>query len=199
MALPSSTTSVQQLMDVSSSSDSSNDYTSTDFDSDDAELNKNQVTEKTRSSRNSSTSKEKLEKKSEEEEEDDDDDDDDDEDDDDDDELLNLEEDEVLEEGLLDRLVALKDMVPPETRYTLSQFFSKSFNMGQSVAQFIGKLGWVLSTTGLVMVVPLLFELDKETQILLCEKEQKLREQTAQQMLYPGPGSTSPSPLPISR
>jgi import receptor subunit TOM22 len=86
------------------------------------------------------------------------------------------------EETLLERLLALKDIIPPETRYAVTSKLSKCTKVGKTMASVLGKVAWVLSTSAILMVAPLVFELEKETQLILFENEQKLRDQSSQQV-----------------
>ncbi|CAG85226.1 DEHA2B06182p [Debaryomyces hansenii CBS767] len=88
-------------------------------------------------------------------------------------------------ETLLDRIVALKDVIPPQHRTqivsagetikdTLYSGFSKS-----------GNLLWTLTSSALLLGVPLSLAILAETQLQEMEKEMSLQ-QSAQDVLAPG-------------
>ncbi|KNE72282.1 hypothetical protein AMAG_16771 [Allomyces macrogynus ATCC 38327] len=98
----------------------------------------------------------------------------------------------VADEGLLDRIAALKDIVAPETRYAISSKVASAASFGKAAAKFLGNAAWVISTTALIMLAPLVMELEKETQMVMFEKEQQMRDQSAQQMLGTQGGAAVP-------
>ena len=49
---------------------------------------------------------------------------------------------------------------------------SKSFVWGKKLSFSVGKAAWIAATTALVLLVPLILELDREQQISDMEKEQ---------------------------
>ncbi|CAI5760275.1 unnamed protein product [Candida verbasci] len=88
-------------------------------------------------------------------------------------------------ETIYDRIVALKDIVPPEHREniykastTLQNSISSIFNQG-------GKLLWVLTSSSLLLGVPLAMAILSETQLQEMEKDMSLQK-SAQDVLAPG-------------
>lgn len=53
-------------------------------------------------------------------------------------------------------------MVDPLTRYHISRFTSKTVSKTSAIVTQIGRVMWVVATTGLVVGVPLVWSLNKE-------------------------------------
>ncbi|KAJ1791992.1 mitochondrial import receptor subunit Tom22 [Coemansia sp. RSA 2399] len=71
-------------------------------------------------------------------------------------------EDDSLDESLLERLAALKDIVPASQRNAMSSAVSAVTKWGGLGATLAGKLAWVFTTTALLVVFPLAYESDRE-------------------------------------
>ncbi|KAK0535331.1 mitochondrial import receptor subunit Tom22 [Tilletia horrida] len=97
------------------------------------------------------------ERDAEEEDEEDDDDDDDD--------------DDLSKETFLDRLSALKDIVPPQTRRSISSAVSTTTNLAWFGGRIVGTLGWVVTTSALVVALPLMLAVEDEARIMQQERE----------------------------
>ncbi|KAJ9060152.1 mitochondrial import receptor subunit Tom22 [Entomophthora muscae] len=69
--------------------------------------------------------------------------------------------DEIEEETFWERLKALQDIIPITQRRKVSNFVGSIFSTGASVLRLSGKTAWVLSTTAFVVVLPLLYELER--------------------------------------
>jgi import receptor subunit TOM22 len=82
--------------------------------------------------------------------------------------------DETFEETIYERLVALKDMIPPKHRSTISDAFNSTYNAVSSVLRFGGKSLWVLSASALMLGVPYAMAVGEEQQYLEMEKEMKV-------------------------
>ncbi|KAI9164620.1 mitochondrial import receptor subunit Tom22 [Blastocladiella emersonii ATCC 22665] len=94
----------------------------------------------------------------------------------------------VTDESLLDRVAALRDIVPPELRYAVADKAAALAGFGKATAFFLGRAAWVLSTTAIVMVAPLVFEMEKDNHMELLEREQMMREQSSKQLMGGAPG-----------
>ena len=93
-----------------------------------------------------------------------------------------FDDDDVESESLLDRLAALKDVIPPSTRHSIMNTATKISGTSVSVAKLFGKVMWVVSTSALLTLFPLVLEMEKEQSMIMFENEQKMREQRAQQV-----------------
>ncbi|CAI4051597.1 hypothetical protein SUVZ_14G1920 [Saccharomyces uvarum] len=73
-------------------------------------------------------------------------------------------------ETLFDRIVALKDIVPPGKRQTISSFFSFTSSLVKNAFSRSGNLAWTLTTTALLLGVPLSLSILAEQQLIEMEK-----------------------------
>ncbi|KAI4266958.1 MAG: hypothetical protein LQ337_008599, partial [Flavoplaca oasis] len=88
-------------------------------------------------------------------------------------------------ETALDRLYALKDMVPPSTRRSIATTSSNVFSAIKSLSLFSGKGLYIVSTGGLMVFLPYLMAVMEEQQIVEMEREQKAREMGSE-IMSPG-------------
>lgn len=116
------------------------------------------------------------------EDEDDDEEDDDEEDDDEDDDEY---EEDVANETVLERIVALKGAIPPYYRYTLANVGSSAYSTLSTAFKFSGKAIWIITTSSLLLGVPLTLSVISEQQLIEMEKEMKLTQST-NELLAPG-------------
>lgn len=84
--------------------------------------------------------------------------------------------DETLEETVYERLVALKDMIPPKHRAKISGAFNTTYNMVASTLRFGGNAMWILSTSAIMLGVPYALAVGEEQQMVEMEKEMKVCE-----------------------
>ncbi|KAI5282487.1 hypothetical protein KEM52_003654, partial [Ascosphaera acerosa] len=80
--------------------------------------------------------------------------------------------DELPEETLYERIVALRDMVPPQYRRTLSNGVSAVSSAAKSTASFGGNALWIISTSAFFLGVPWALALAEEQQYVQMEREQ---------------------------
>ncbi|KAJ2188703.1 mitochondrial import receptor subunit Tom22, partial [Coemansia sp. RSA 353] len=71
-------------------------------------------------------------------------------------------EDDYMDESLLERIAALKDIVPIEQRHAVSRLASQVAYWGDFGMRLMGKLSWVVTTSALLVVLPLAYETDKD-------------------------------------
>ncbi|EMG45693.1 tom22 Mitochondrial import receptor subunit tom22 [Candida maltosa Xu316] len=88
-------------------------------------------------------------------------------------------------ETLLDRLVALKDIVPPEQREAIAGLSTSITDLVRSGFSNGGKLLWGLTSGSLLLGVPLALAILSETQLQEMERGMSL-EKSAQDVLAPG-------------
>ncbi|RXK39196.1 hypothetical protein M231_03553 [Tremella mesenterica] len=105
--------------------------------------------------------------------------------------LSDLEDDQdIFNETIYDRLIALKDIVPPATRISVYTKYEKSKGIFFKVLNGVGTLGWVISTSALLIGLPLALAIEDEGRIVQQEREMQM--QTAgQQQLLGGPQGQS--------
>jgi len=116
--------------------------------------------------------------------------------------LSSVESDSLTEETIYERIVALKDIVPPSTRHTISTKFSTASSFIKRGGKILGNVVWIITTSALLVGLPLALSLEDEAKIVAQEKEMVAQQQGAQQMMggsmYPAPpGSTTQQPKAI--
>ncbi|KAG5351686.1 hypothetical protein E4T56_gene3048 [Termitomyces sp. T112] len=102
------------------------------------------------------------------------------------------------DETFFDRVAALVDIVPPSTRHTISSRISKTASIIKRGGKVAGNIVWIITTSALLVALPLALSLEDEAKIVTQEKEIMEQQQGAQQMLapssYPTPGPNSNQP-----
>ncbi|OBZ87398.1 Mitochondrial import receptor subunit tom22 [Choanephora cucurbitarum] len=89
------------------------------------------------------------------------------------------------DESILDRIAALKDIVPLKHRNRISNSVSTLTSWGKTGATFVGKSAWVITTSMFLLVLPLALEIEKE-QALVAYENEALQQQGSQQMMTTG-------------
>jgi len=88
----------------------------------------------------------------------------------------------VDDESLLDRLAALKDIVPPTTRHSLVSKVSKTAAFVKRTSKFAGNVIWVVTTSALLIGLPLALILEDEAKVVAQENEILAQQQGTQQV-----------------
>ena len=86
-------------------------------------------------------------------------------------------------ESLYQRIAALVDIIPPTTRYSISSQASKSAAVLRRTGKLAGNLIWMLTTSALLVGLPLALVLEDEAKITAQEKELIAQQQGAQQVI----------------
>lgn len=81
-----------------------------------------------------------------------------------------FDEDDIENETLYDRLVALKDIVPPEKRAQYNYYVNKLKSYASSGISTSGSLLWAVTSTGLLLGFPFFIALFSEMQLQELEK-----------------------------
>ncbi|KAJ1929045.1 mitochondrial import receptor subunit Tom22, partial [Linderina macrospora] len=102
--------------------------------------------------------------------------------------------DDVLDESFLERLAALKEIVPAQQRQAISSTVSNIYSWGNFGLRLAGKLGWVFTSSALLIVFPLALESDREKMMQQWEAEQGNMAQGGQP--HPGMAGGMPSGAP---
>ncbi|KAG0243660.1 mitochondrial import receptor subunit Tom22-domain-containing protein [Mortierella sp. GBAus27b] len=76
-------------------------------------------------------------------------------------------------ESIMDRILALQDVISPKTRKSISDKCSSIYGWGKYSAKFLGNSAWVLTTSALLLVLPLMIELEHEQGLIEYEKMQQ--------------------------
>ncbi|KAF7291596.1 Mitochondrial import receptor subunit TOM22 [Mycena chlorophos] len=89
-------------------------------------------------------------------------------------------------ESFIDRIAALVDIVPPTTRHAISERVYKSASLLKRGGKLAGNLVWIVTTSALLVALPLALVLEDEAKIVAQERELLEQQQGQQQMLGPG-------------
>lgn len=90
-------------------------------------------------------------------------------------------------ETLADRLAALKDIVPPETRTALAASAEKVSALAKWAANGSGQVAWWVTTSALLVGLPLALAIEDEARITQQEREMQMQSAGQQQVSTPRP------------
>jgi import receptor subunit TOM22 len=88
-------------------------------------------------------------------------------------------------ETLFERITALKDIIPPQSRRRIGSTVSSVTSFTKSGILFSGKALWILSTSAFLLGVPWALAYAEEEQYVQIEREQGMI-RGANEMLTPG-------------
>jgi len=94
--------------------------------------------------------------------------------------------DDVQSESLVDRIAALVDIIPPTARHAVSQSVFKTAHLLKRGTKFAGNVVWIVTTSALLVGLPLALVLEDEAKVVQQERE-LLAQQQGQQMLAGSP------------
>jgi import receptor subunit TOM22 len=86
------------------------------------------------------------------------------------------------DETFFDRVAALVDIVPPTTRHSIASRISKTASFIKRGGKIAGNIVWVVTTSALLVALPLALSLEDEAKIVAQEKEMMEQQQGAQQV-----------------
>jgi mitochondrial import receptor subunit TOM22 len=86
------------------------------------------------------------------------------------------------DETLIDRIAALVDIVPPTTRHQISSKVARTASVIKTGLKAVGTLTWVLTTSAILVALPLALSLEDEARLQQQESEMMAQEQGAQQV-----------------
>ena len=101
----------------------------------------------------------------------------------------------VPDESFYDRLSALVDIVPPTTRQSIAGSISKTTTFIKKTGKVVGNVVWIVTTSALLVGLPLALSLEDEAKIVQQEQEMLAQQQGAQQVFFFLP---SGAPRPFS-
>ena len=93
--------------------------------------------------------------------------------------IYSEDDDDLLDEGIYDRIVALKDIIPPTTRSKLVNNWNRGKEWTWWSFQSAGSVAWWVSTSALLVGLPLALAIEDETRVV--QQERELQMQTAGQ------------------
>ncbi|WRT64576.1 uncharacterized protein IL334_001508 [Kwoniella shivajii] len=95
------------------------------------------------------------------------------------------------DETVYERIAALKDIVPPQTRSSLYSKYKTATSWAFWSVQSTGTLAWWISTSALLVGLPLALAIEDETRVVQQEREMQMQSQGQQQLLG-GPQQAQP-------
>ncbi|KAI0036428.1 mitochondrial outer membrane translocase complex, subunit Tom22 [Vararia minispora EC-137] len=103
--------------------------------------------------------------------------------------LASVESESPADESFLDRLAALRDIVPPATRHNIATRAAATAAFIKRTGKFAGNVVWVLTTSALLVGLPMALSLEGEAAVM--EQEKAMLAQGGSSMLpsgslYPG-------------
>ncbi|CUS22322.1 LAQU0S05e02762g1_1 [Lachancea quebecensis] len=96
------------------------------------------------------------------------------------------------EETFLERLVALKDIIPPRQRQTISNVFNVTVSAVRNTFSKSGNVAWAVTTSALLLGVPLSLSILAEQQLIEMEKSFDLQKD-ANEILVQGDATPAPA------
>ena len=88
------------------------------------------------------------------------------------------------DETLFERIAALKDIISPRTRYTISSRASATGRGLKAVGKALGNVVWIVTTSALLVGLPLALSLEDEAKVMAQEKEMMMQQQGQQQVCF---------------
>lgn len=92
----------------------------------------------------------------------------------------------IENETVYDRIVALRDIIPPTQRLRISDAANYLYSFASLSTSKLGDLLWIVSTSAILLGTPLALSILSERQLAEMEKEYKLQQDSA---LVLAPGS----------
>lgn len=91
-------------------------------------------------------------------------------------EVSDVDDADALDETFLDRVAALKDIVPPTYRKRIYNVSSTGYSWASRALSLSGKTLWVVSTSALLLGVPWALAFSEEQQVQEMEKEMRMQQ-----------------------
>jgi len=92
----------------------------------------------------------------------------------------------IADESIYERIVALKDIVPPQTRTKVHARFSATKNSALWGVFSAGSVAWWVSTSALLVGLPLALAIEDEMKIVQQERELQMQSAGQQQVRHRG-------------
>lgn len=99
--------------------------------------------------------------------------------------------DDYLDESFLERLTALKDIIPAHHRQSVINTTSTLYQWSRLGGMLAGKLTWIFTTSALLVVFPLALETDRDKMMQQWQDEQQ-QGSPEQKPTAPPPGAQMP-------
>ncbi|WVQ80218.1 hypothetical protein IAT38_002323 [Cryptococcus sp. DSM 104549] len=89
----------------------------------------------------------------------------------------------IADETLSERIAALKDIVPPVTRENLYRKYKTTAGWAWWSVQSAGTIAWWVSTSALLVGLPLALAIEDEGKVIAQEREMQMQSAGQQQLL----------------
>ncbi|WVN87263.1 uncharacterized protein L203_102440 [Cryptococcus depauperatus CBS 7841] len=89
----------------------------------------------------------------------------------------------LANESIYDRVAALKDILPPKVRQSIYQRYKSTTGWAWWSVQSAGTLAWWVSTSALLVGLPLALAIEDESRVVAQEKEMQMQSAGQQQLL----------------
>jgi import receptor subunit TOM22 len=93
-----------------------------------------------------------------------------------------LSDDFTPDETIYERLVALRDIVPPHTRSNIHKKYETTKSWTWTIGQKAASLAWMLTTSALLVGLPLALAIEDEGRIVQQEREMQMQNAGQQQV-----------------
>ncbi|KAK4941915.1 mitochondrial import receptor subunit Tom22 [Elasticomyces elasticus] len=93
-----------------------------------------------------------------------------------------------IDESLYDRIIALRDIIPPKARARISSVTSSLVSATSTTVNYSGKGLWVIATSVLLLGIPYALALGDEQQFLEQERQQMQMSEGAAGLIQSGSG-----------
>ncbi|EGG13203.1 uncharacterized protein MELLADRAFT_30742, partial [Melampsora larici-populina 98AG31] len=77
----------------------------------------------------------------------------------------------IEDETIIDRIYALKDIISPSSRTTICESWNKLSNSTKSTTRFLGNVAWVITTSMILVGLPMALSIEGESMLVAHEKE----------------------------
>jgi import receptor subunit TOM22 len=91
----------------------------------------------------------------------------------------------LLDESLTDRLLALRDMIPPKTRARISSATNTIVSASSTGISYTGKGLWVLATSVLLLGLPYMLAVGQEQELMEEERQRTMMMEGASGIMQP--------------
>lgn len=91
----------------------------------------------------------------------------------------------LLDETLTDRLIALRDIIPPKTRARISNAANTVFNASSTGVTYGGKGLWVIATSVLLLGLPYMLAVGQEQELMEEERQRTMMMEGASGIMQP--------------
>lgn len=93
------------------------------------------------------------------------------------------EEEDIFDESIIERIIALQDAIPYSLKSNCSNLLINIYKTGKNILGFVGLSAWIISTGSAILLLPLAMEIEKEAAAVAQETQMANQQQQAQQIV----------------